>query len=145
MPTKKETFENKPELREKMRLQRLNQVFPINDSSIEVKLQNGLKNLGIKFEKHKAIFGQPDIFIEPNICIFADGCYWHNCPVCFDRNELNGFQRKRQFIDIAVTQKLINDGHVVLRFWEHDINENFENKVLNKILSKIKQEVIIFG
>jgi hypothetical protein len=50
------------------------------DTSIEIILQNILKDNGIAFIKHKSIFGQPDIFINPNICIFCDGDYWHNFP-----------------------------------------------------------------
>ena len=60
------------EIREKIRLSRLGRHLPIKDTSIEIALQKALKERGIKFETHKTIFGQPDIFIKPNICIFAD-------------------------------------------------------------------------
>lgn len=90
---------------------RLKQTFPVKDSGIEIILQNGLKELGIQFSTHKAIIGQPDVFIEPNVCVFADGDYWHSRPD----------QVKR---DLRVNKKLQGMGMKVLRFWEKDINNN---------------------
>lgn len=120
------------EYRQKLRQNRLNQKFPLKDTKIEIMLQNALTERGIKFTPHKAILGQPDMFIEPNICIFIDGCWWHSCEECYDKNKFNNHQRYRIIIDTIVTQKLINGSYVVLRFWEHEINNNLE-KVLNKI------------
>lgn len=101
------------ERRKNMMERRLLQIFPTSDTSIEIKLQNILKHNDIRFEKHKPIFGQPDIFVEPNICIFADGDYWHNRPN----------QKER---DLLVNQTLIEAGYKVFRFWEHEINNNIE-------------------
>jgi DNA mismatch endonuclease (patch repair protein) len=133
MKGKHQTEESKEKNREK----RLHRVFPIKDTSIEIKVQTLLKSLSIKFEKHKPILGQPDAFIEPNICIFVDGCYWHNCEQCFDKNKFNEKQRTKIISDQIVTQKLVNQGHIVLRFWEHDINKNIE-KVKEIILNILK-------
>lgn len=58
--------------------------------------------------------GQPDIFIEPNICLFIDGCYWHKCPTC-------GFGNGRER-DMFVTGELQKQGYVVIRLWEHEVN-----------------------
>jgi len=109
---------------EKIRQARLKQVFPIKDTSIEVALQNGLEERNIPFETHIAIplaHSQPDIFISPNICVFADGDYWHNRP-----NQIERDQQQNQDL-----KKL---GHQVLRFWEHQINEN-----LNRCLDEIEK------
>ena len=99
------------EHKEKIRIGRVKQVFPIKDTSIEIKMQNILTEHNIKFEKHKAIVGQPDIFIEPNICIFCDGDYWHNRPGAQER-------------DTYVNKTLKDRGYKILRFWEHDINND---------------------
>lgn len=104
---------------------RLFQVQPKNNTSIEVKLQNWLKEQGIDFETHYPILGQPDIFIKPNICIFADGCYWHKCEQC-------GFtgENKR---DNFVNQELQKQGYVVIRIWEHEIkNNSYESRIFSK-------------
>lgn len=128
------------EVREKLRIARLNQILPTKDTSIEILLQNKLKEHGIPFSIHKKILNltQPDIFIEPNICIFADGCFWHSCEKCFDKNYFNKPSplfnkiRLRKVSDILITQKLINEGYIVLRFWEHEINNDLDN-CINKI------------
>lgn len=93
---------------------RLNQVIPSKDTKIEIKLQNELSKRNIKFTKHKPIIGQPDIFIEPNICIFADGDYWHNLPTSKEKDQ-------------KITNELKNLGYKVLRFWEHEIVNNIDN------------------
>ena len=91
-------------------------VITKKNTSIELKLQNWLKEQNIPFETHYPILGQPDIFIKPNICIFADGCYWHKCPDC-------GFGHKRER-DKMVTGELQKQGYTVIRLWEHEINNN---------------------
>ena len=86
------------------------------NTSIELKLQSWLKEQGIEFETNYPILGRPDIFIKPNICIFADGCYWHKCPTC---GMGEGTQR-----DHEVTVGLQKQGYTVIRLWEHQINSN---------------------
>lgn len=98
---------------EKIKQARLKQIIPTKDTSIEIKLQEELNKLNIKYEKHKPILGQPDIFVEPNVCIFADGNYWHNFP--------KGTEKDRE-----ITKLLEGQGYKVLRFWESEINDNIE-------------------
>ncbi len=116
---------------------RLKQVIPVKDTTIEVALQKGLRQRGVYFTTHKALKGQPDIFIQPNICIFADGCYWHSC-LLKDAND----SEKRAYVrekDKRVTSTLEGEGYKVLRFWEHEINESTESCV-GKIEKTIKEE-----
>lgn len=111
--------------KEKIKIARLRQITPIEDTSIEVKLQNSLKRLGIPFEKHKIMDEiyhkyRCDIFISPDIVIECDGDYWHNYP--------NGNR-----IDKIRTTEMKNKGYSVLRFWERDIKNNIkqcEKKIL---------------
>ena len=85
-----------------------------SNTSIEIKMQNVLKQQQIDFQLQKAIIGIPDIFIEPNICIFCDGDYWHNRPGAQERDEY-------------VNETLKEQGYKVLRFWEHEIHNSLEN------------------
>jgi DNA mismatch endonuclease (patch repair protein) len=134
----------RPEMRELSRKNRLHQVFPAKDTNIEKILQKGLRKKGIKFEKHKPILGQPDLFIKTNICIFADGDYWHGWLYLQGRD----FSGKKQFNnkhfqhiikkDKKITLQLKELGYNILRFWEHEINENPE-KCLQKIIKIIKE------
>ena len=129
-------------MRELSRKNRLHQVFPAKDTNIEKILQKGLRKKGIKFEKHKPILGQPDLFIKPNICIFADGDFWHGWLYLQGRD----FSGKKHFNnkhfqhiikkDKKITLQLKELGYNILRFWEHEINEN-PKKCLQKIYSSL--------
>ena len=114
----------------KLRLARLKQVISCKDTSIELKIKTLLEENNIDFERHYPILGRPDFFIKPNICIFADGCYWHRCPEC-------GFQesiRKEKEKDKKITIELQKQGYTVIRLWEHQINKNQFNG-LNQLLN----------
>ena len=52
-----------------------------------------------------------DFFVAPDICVYADGDYWHRRPGVPER-------------DARKTTKLIGLGYRVLRFWEKDINND---------------------
>ena len=60
------------------------------DTDIEIILEDWLKDKGIKYEKQKQLLGITlvDFFIEPNICLYADGDYWHNIPKVRQRDGL---------------------------------------------------------
>ena len=115
---------------------RKSQIMPFKDTLPELLIQNKLKELNIAFRTHEPILGQPDIFIEPNICIFVDGCYWHSCTQCFDRNKFNERQNLQIMKDIIIKQKLVEDNYIVLRLWEHDIKENI-NGCTNQIKERL--------
>lgn len=91
--------------------------YPKKNTLPEIILQRALTELKITFTTQKKIFGIPDIFIDPNICIFLDGCYWHSCPVHHPKNK---YFWRREY-DEKVTKILEREGNVVFRFWEHEI------------------------
>lgn len=127
------------EAKVKRRISRLGQVFPSRDSSIEVKLQYWLSSIHIKYETHKTIDGQPDIFLEPNICVFADGNFFHGNPLYFKPFDIlsNGMTAMEIWDkDNRVTTRLQSQGYTVLRFWEHDIINNFP-WVQSRILAEL--------
>jgi len=64
-----------------------------SDTDIERILEDWLKIKGIKYEKQKQLLGITlvDFFVEPNVCIYADGDYWHSLPKIRQRD---GFIRK---------------------------------------------------
>jgi len=103
------------ETRMKMKEHRKHQIFPMNDTSIEVKIQNFLKQLGIDFFTHQYInieHGyQCDILIPSmNMVVECDGNYWHKYPIGKD-------------IDHIRTKELIDKGFKVLRLWEFEIKK----------------------
>lgn len=111
-----------PHTIELIKEKRMHQVFPLKDTSIERKIQQQLNDEGLEFEKHKAITGQPDIFLPPHdkhykgIALFADGDYWHN---------LEGAKER----DTRVNTKLLQQGYYVVRLPENHINEKNFNVV----------------
>ena len=111
---------------EKCRNARLTQTFPKKDSFLEKQAQSVMKTRGIPFITHKAILGQPDIFIEPNICIFLDGCYWHGCQIHHPNKH-----QDRYYADFRIKQTLELEGYKTIRIWEHDIAEF--GQILDKI------------
>ena len=133
--------------KEKIRKARLHQVFPVKDTKPEKDLQKILNDIGIPFEKHKPILGQPDIFIQPNICIFLDGDYWHANPKDFvNKGKLYpGFKKDDHIIgnlsakdkwarDKNVSQRLRKKGYNVIRFWQSEL-ENYREKCIQKMYS----------
>lgn len=109
----------------KLKITRMNQIFPRIDSKPEKILQIALSLRNVKFRKHEKIFGQPDIFIEPNLCIFVDGDYWHRRTDVLLR-------------DSEVNLALIRQGYHILRIWESDIKKD-ANKCVDFILNFIEK------
>ena len=100
-------------------------VVPLEDTKIEVKIQNFLKELGIDFFTHQYINIKHkyrcDILIPSmNMVIETDGDYWHKYPIGTE-------------IDHIRTKELIEKGFKVLRLWEREIKimgiEDFKIKI----------------
>ena len=56
--------------------------------STERRLRAAMVSNGIKGWRMYAdeLPGKPDfVFIESNLAIFVDGCFWHGCPKCYRR------------------------------------------------------------
>jgi very-short-patch-repair endonuclease len=97
------------------------------ETGIELKLQELLKKMNIPFVTQKPILGVTiaDIFIYPNVAIFADGTYWHKGAM-------------KEYKDSEKTKKLRKGGYVVLRLEEKEIN-NEEIKVQEKLICVYNQ------
>lgn len=104
-------------------------IFPKYDTSIEVKIQNFLKQIGVPFFTHQYMREinhsyQCDILIPSmNMVIECDGDYWHNYPL--GKN-----------IDKVRTAELLEKGFKVLRLWEREIKfmdlKTFKGILMNK-------------
>lgn len=131
-----------PKMREIIRQKRLLQIFPIKDSKPERMLQIALNLQQVEFRKHEPILGQPDIFIEPNICVFVDGDYWHANPEKYLGNMIikKNQEMKASDIwayDISIQHELNRLGYNVIRIWESEIKKD-ANICALKIINLIK-------
>ena len=113
------------EIIESYKIKRREWITPKKDTSIEIKIQNFLKQLGIEYFTHqymKIEHGyQCDVLIPSmNLVIECDGDYWHKYPIGKD-------------IDHIRTSELLSKGFNVLRLWEFEIKKmninEFERRV----------------
>jgi len=127
-----------PDEAERQREIHLHVVFPRKDTSIEKKIQEQLTEADIAYEKHKPIFGKPDLFIPSHdekyhkgIAIFCDGDYWHS-------------SQKMQERDKLVTKTLFNKGYYVVRLPENHIREKDFNimKYVDEITPTKKKKML---
>ena len=114
--------------------------IPSKDTNIEKILQKELKAKNIKFKKHIPIICCiPDIFIEPNICIFADGDHWHGNPIKYKSTDhIIGIKFAKDVWkkDKMQTHNLELLGYKVLRFWESDIKKDIKS-IIDQIQTHI--------
>ncbi len=109
--------------------------YGFSDTKPERFIQSILSVNGIEYELQKKLQGKPDIFINPNICIFVDGCFWHGCKQCCTKKQLDhNITKSKRKRDDKNNIYLRNNGYKVIRIWEHEINDD-----LNECLTKIKE------
>lgn len=79
---------------------------------------------------------------KQNIIIECDGDYWHSNPYFYPNP--TEWQKERIKIDILKNNIAINNGYLILRFWEFDIINNFEDvkSIINDLLATTESETI---
>jgi DNA mismatch endonuclease (patch repair protein) len=113
------TYKHTKETKQKLREYAYKRKPKYSNTKPELLMQKILDENNITYETQKQIYGVPDIFIEPNICVFVDGEYYHNYP--FGRD-----------IDKNVNKRLKQEGYKVIRFWSEQI-KNKPKLCINKI------------
>jgi len=108
------------------------------DTKPEVKLRKYIYSKGIRgYRKSSDLPGKPDIiFNKYKLAIFVDGCFWHRCPKCFKEPDTNKSFWKEKISgnvnrDKKINRLLSNKGWKILRFWEHELNNNLNKCYLN--------------
>ena len=99
----------------------------------ELAVRKALWKEGLRYKIHdKSITGIPDISNKSKkIAIFIDGCFWHGCPVCYNKPKSNVayWEKKLEYNKSRrseVKKKLTGDGWQILEFWECEITNNLE-------------------
>jgi hypothetical protein len=109
-------------------------ILPLKDTSIEIKIQSYLKQLGIQFFTHQYIREiehgyQCDILIpvqegiKQKTIIECDGDYWHGNPYFFKMKgkEIPQVLANRRKLDFIKTRELLDKGYRVIRLTEKGI------------------------
>ena len=107
-----------------------------SDTGIEVRLRKALWHKGIRYRKNFKVFDcHPDIEITKyKIAVFCDGNFWHGKelqkrPIKHNSSYWNEKIRRNVERDLENTIELRDNGWIVLRFWEDDIQNNLPNCV----------------
>jgi len=95
-------------------------------NSLELRVLDQLDPAFFAYAGQKQIDrGQPissDIIcLDAKLIVLVDGCHWHECPA-----HGNGMFPKKPSKDAQLTLHAQKLGWAVLRFWEHEINENVD-------------------
>ena len=112
------------------------QAIRSKDTTIELTLRKALWKKGIRYRKnYKGLIGKPDIVITKyRIVVFCDSDFWHGYD--WDNRKLRIKSNQEYWIpkiernmkqDKEVTAVLVEQGWIVLRFWEHSIRKNLES------------------
>ena len=107
-------------------------------TTIELALRKALWQRGIRYRKnYKGLMGKPDIVITKyRIAVFCDSDFWHgydweNRKVRIKSNQdywIPKIERNMKR-DREVTEVLVEQGWIILRFWEHTIRKELEECV----------------
>jgi G:T-mismatch repair DNA endonuclease (very short patch repair protein) len=129
---------------------RKHQKFPKAFSKPERFAESILRINGVNCTMQKMeLLGRPDIFIEPNICIFIDGDYVHGNPAKHKENDKVCFGRIAKDIwknDLRITNQLISEGYKVIRIWTSEFYKNrkvYPEKIISlaKFIQNSESEV----
>ena len=108
------------------------------DTTIELALRKALWQRGIRYRKnYKGLIGKPDIVITKyRIAVFCDSDFWHGYDWENRKARIKSNQdywipkiERNMKRDREVTATLVEQGWIVLRFWEHTIRKELEECV----------------
>ena len=103
----------------------------------EIILRKALWSKGLRYRIH---YGKEKIdiaFPGKKLAVFVDGCFWHGCPLHSHlpkSNQQYWLPKLKRNIerDQQKNERLKASGWVVLRFWEHELQE------MEKVIMKIE-------
>ncbi|WP_226087648.1 very short patch repair endonuclease [Mesobacillus sp. S13] len=113
-------------------------------SKLESLVTQELWKKGFRFRRNvRGMVGTPDIAIKKyKVVIFIDSCFWHFCPIHgrMPKSNIEFWKKKlerNQERDKEHTQFYLQKGWHILRIWEHEIRQDFDETIL-KIATFIK-------
>lgn len=97
----------------------------------------------------RSLPGQPDVFIpELRLVIFADGCFYHGCPIHGHTPKSNPKYwrpklRRNKTRDGANRRALRRMGIGVWRFWEHDLKGTKLKRTRKTLTSRLQARLLL--
>ena len=110
------------------------------DTRLEVRVRSTLHRNGLRFRKHMSgLPGRPDIvFTKARIAVFIDGDFWHGYQFPTWEDKMSDFWKKKisrtQERDVETNRRLRELGWDVLRFWQHEIEDDFDGCITRVML-----------
>ncbi|EFU43868.1 DNA mismatch endonuclease Vsr [Paenibacillus vortex V453] len=105
-------------------------------SKMEDKVSKELWKRGFRFRRNiKDLPGKPDIAINKyKSVVFLDSCYWHLCEIHghIPQSNIEYWSKKllrNKERDRMNTELYIDSGWHILRIWEHQIKDDFNDTV----------------
>lgn len=113
----------------------------------ERRLRSALWAQGLRYRLHyKTPAGRPDmVFRGARVAVFVDGCFWHGCPDHYVRPRTrHEFWAAKLRVNVErdrrQTLQLEDSGWLVVRVWEHEVDESLEC-VCHKVEQAVRHHV----
>ena len=87
------------------------------------------------------LVGNPDVFIQPNVVVFVNGCFWHGCPEHYKPPRTNRVFWRSKISRNMVRQRevvhwLERNGWRVRIVWEHELRRSTIEGTIDGLLKK---------
>ncbi len=106
------------------------------NTKVEILLRKELWRRGLRYRKNcSLIYGKPDlVFLRKQIAVFIDGEFWHGYNFEEIKSRLKNNKEfwiekieRNMERDFEITQFLIEQGWLVLRFWDFEIKNDLDS------------------
>jgi DNA mismatch endonuclease (patch repair protein) len=117
------------------------------ETATESAMRAALRAKGVTFLENtrpdKSLWCEADIvFPDVKVCVFIDGCFWHQCPMHFALPKSNSewwSEKIKATVerDTRNTYTLEISGWRVIRIWEHQASGRLLEEVVEQVLTAI--------
>ena len=117
----------------------------------EKRLRTALWRSGLRYRvNHRLPACRPDVvFIGSRVAVFLDGCFWHGCPTHYvrprtredfwaDKLRRNVDRDRRQTLELEAAK------WTVMRFWEHEVDEDLE-RIVRSVRQAVRERLECLG
>lgn len=114
-------------------------------------LGSALWRRGLRYRRRSRLIGKPDlVFARAGVVVFVDGDFWHG-RYLDERIARGDFKRNADYWipklqrtverDRRITAQLIEDGWLVLRFWESRVNQDVDSAA-EEVVAVVRSRMI---